>query len=108
MTNTPSSDQRLDRVERILDTLATNLINERDARLELKEDLEILYQTVQLAVDRTDSTINALALDQKATQSNVNDLTQLMVQFAKNAEADRAEIRQIWEYLLSQKSNGHS
>jgi len=106
MTN--NSSDRLDRIERVLDTLATNQVNERDARLELKEDLEILYQTVQVASERTDSAINSLA-------SRLDQLGQTMTQFAENAEADRAamretqaEIRQIWQYLLSQQPNGHS
>ncbi|MCL1473141.1 hypothetical protein [Argonema antarcticum] len=69
MTQTPDSN-RLDRIERILDTLATNQVNERDARLAMREDLEILYQTVQL----TDRAINELI---------------------RNAEADRAAIREL-------------
>ncbi len=67
MINTLSSDQRLDWIELILDTLVSNQINKRDSQLELKKNLEILYQTVLLAAERIERAINALAFEQKAT-----------------------------------------
>lgn len=103
-------EQRLDRIERSLDVLASNQVAERESRLQLHEDLEILYQIVQ----RTDSSVNLLAerLDYLANQ--VDSLRQSVAQSVQASDADRAimrdnqtEIRRIWEYLLSQQSNGH-
>ena len=124
-------EQRLDRIERSLEVLAGNQIAERESRLQLHDDLEILYQIVQ----RTDRSIDLLAdrfgevtdkfnqltdkfdqltgrVDQLTTNidrltNNQAQLTQLFVQSVQRNEQDRAEIRRIWEYLLSQQSNGH-
>ncbi len=40
---------RLDRIERMLESLAANQIEEREARVDFREDLEILYQTIRQA-----------------------------------------------------------
>lgn len=67
------------------------------------EAIERMNQVIeQLAAGqhRTDEAIARLS----ASQDNLN---QTMIQFAVNAENDRAEIRRIWEYLLGQQSNGH-
>lgn len=123
MTNTPENS-RLDRIERILDTLATNQINEREARLAQREDLEILYQTIRLVGEGTDANTEAisrltdqmsgLAEAQQRMETSVDQLAALMVRFVETAEADRAairemqaEVQQIWQYLLSQQGNGH-
>lgn len=126
-----NSEQRLDRIERSLEALAGNQVAERDSRLKLHDDLEILYQIVQ----RTDRSVDLLAdrfgevtdkfvqlterLDQLTTKvdrltDNQSRLTQLFVQSVQLREQDQAivrdnqtEIRRIWEYLLSQQSNGH-
>jgi methyl-accepting chemotaxis protein len=50
-------EQRLDRIERSLDVLASNQIAERESRLQLHDDLEILFQVVQ----RTDRSVDLLA-----------------------------------------------
>ncbi|MFB2970802.1 hypothetical protein ACE1CD_17670 [Aerosakkonema sp. BLCC-F183] len=130
MTQTP--DNRLDRIERVLDNLVTNQLNERDARLAQREDLEILYQTIQQigegvnanreaisemreAISEMREAISEMKESEQNMQSAVSNLTVTMLQFAQNAEADRAamrqmqaEIQQIWQYLLSQRSNGSS
>jgi len=85
--------ERLDRIERILDNLATNQINERESRLALREDLEILYQTVRQSAETTDRAIS--------------QLTTAIEHLAENSQEDRAEIRRIWEYLMAQGKNGH-
>lgn len=92
MTYTPNSEQRLDRIERILDTLASNQITEREDRLAVREDLEILSQTVQRSVENTDRAISQLTQN---LNSSIQDLTGIMVQFAHDAEADRAVMREI-------------
>jgi tetrahydromethanopterin S-methyltransferase subunit G len=103
-------EQRLDSIERSLDALAGNQVAERDSRLQLHDDLEILYQIVQ----QTDHSVNSLSerLDQLTGQidrltSNQSQMTQLFIQSVQRNEQDRAEIRRIWEYLLSQRTNGH-
>ena len=47
---------------------------------------------------------------QQQMQLALANLSTVMVQMARNAEADRAEIRRIWEYLETQQrtqGNGH-
>lgn len=132
--------ERLDRIERTLDILASNQVAERESRLSMREDLEILYQTVQLSAENTDRGItqltqrfeqltsrfdglvaetgrilNQLAERQTRTEAAVESLAVAVTRLTQNAEADQtrwretqAEIRQIWEYLLSQRRNGGS
>jgi peptidoglycan hydrolase CwlO-like protein len=120
--------ERLDRIERILDNLATNQINERESRLSLREDLEILYQVVRQSGENTDRAINHLTeqVNNLAEQVNnlaeqvdsltgrVDNLTGAVEHLVENAQQDReqmrimqAEIEQIWEYLMGQKTNGY-
>jgi len=113
--------ERLDRIERILDNLATNQINERESRLSLREDLEILYQVVRQSGENTDRAINRLTeqVDNLAEQvdrltGRVDNLTGAVEHLVENAQQDReqmrimqAEIEQIWEYLMGQKTNGY-
>lgn len=90
MTN--AEESRLDRIERVLDALATNLANETDARLALREDIEITYQLARQTAEAVDS------------------LSRSVAQLVENADADRTENRRIWEYLESQQrhqGNGH-
>jgi methyl-accepting chemotaxis protein len=124
-------EQRLDSIERSLEALAGNQVAERESRLQLHDDLEVLYQIVQ----RTDRSVDLLAdrfgevtdkfvqltdkVDQLTTNvdrltDNQAQMTQLFIQSVQRNEQDRAiirdnqtEIRRIWEYLLSQQSNGH-
>lgn len=120
---TDSTEQRLDRIERILDTLANNQVAEREARLAFREDLESFYQTVRLSAENTDRAIAQLSqrtdtlterVDQLARNltASVQDLVGMITLLARDAEADRAawqeEIRRIWEYLLRQSGNGRS
>jgi hypothetical protein len=100
---TSSPNQRLDRIERILDILSANQVAERDSRLELRDDLEILFQTVQQSTETTDRAIRSLT-------EQVNQLAGLMTEFARNAEADRAilrgiqtENRRILDHLFGQQ-----
>jgi CII-binding regulator of phage lambda lysogenization HflD len=132
---TMTSEQRLDRIERVLETLASNQVAERDARLAMREDLELLYQTVRLSGENTDTAIAQLTqrIDRLSEQmellgentntaiahltervdlltedfrASVQDLVGMIAQLAEDAERERAEIRQIWEYLLRVSGNG--
>lgn len=74
-TPTPPDNPRLDRIERILEAIASNQLEERDRRLELREDLEILYQRQQQFQDE----LEAFRLRQEQTQSQV-DITTAQLQ----------------------------
>lgn len=106
--------ERLDRIERMLDNLATNQINERESRLSLREDLEILYQVVRQSGENTDRAINHLTEQVDNLTGRVDNLTVAVEHLVENAQQDReqmriiqAEIQQIWEYLMGQKTNGY-
>lgn len=83
--------------------MVSNQVAEREARLALREDLEILSQTVQRSGGNTDRAISRLTQDLTAS---VEDLVGMIGQLANDAAADRAEIRRIWDYLLHQSGNG--
>lgn len=112
--------ERLDRIERALDILASNQVAERESRLSMREDLEILYQTVQLSVQNTDRAItqltqqfeqltsrfdglvietgrilNQLAERQTQTEAAVESLADAVTRLTQNAEADRAVMREM-------------
>ncbi len=123
--------ERLDRIERVLDTLATNLATEQEARLAQREDLEIFYRTLrQMAenseaerqqsnrhiatlaghLDRLTVSVSQLAgktdqlvEGQQVLQTGLDNLARQVVRLVENAEADRAETRRIWEYLEGQQ-----
>jgi hypothetical protein len=88
MTNSAQdSPSRLDRIEAILATVATQQAANSQAISQLTQDVDYLREI----------TLNNIEL----TQQN-----------REQAESDRlafqAEIRRIWEYLLQQSGNGHS
>lgn len=102
--------ERLERIERVLEVLANNQVAERESRLALREDIEILYQIAQQTGGRLDQV--AARVDQLTIQ--VGELSRLMAQSIETANADRAAIREtqaetrrIWMYLLGQQPNGH-
>jgi chromosome segregation ATPase len=76
-----------DRTQRQLDTLAANQINERDERLSLKEDLEILFQTVR----QTDRTVAQLTDKVDGLTNSVVGLSEQLEQQAQQAEQDRSQ-----------------
>lgn len=124
-------ESRLDRIERVLDTLASNQLAERDARLAIREDLEILYQTIRAVADNSEADrqqsnrgvanlaghldrlavgvtqlvaqTEQLAQGQQTLQAGLDNLAGLVVRLAQDAATDRAEIRRIWEYLEGQQ-----
>jgi hypothetical protein len=48
------NESRLDRVERMLENLANNQIQEREARVTFREDLESFYQSVRQQAEMSD------------------------------------------------------
>lgn len=109
--------ERLDRVERVLEALASNLEAERQARLVEREDIHVLYDIAQQTGERLDQVaerLEGLTIRVDGLADRVNGLTQLMERSIESANADRAiiresqiEVRRIWEYLLRQSPNGH-
>lgn len=113
--------QSQSRFDQSLSALAGNQVEERDKRLELKEDLEILYRTVQQSgnnieqvtkqVDQLTRQVDQLTkqvdqLTQNLTAS-VQDLVGTIGRLADDAALDRAEMQRIWNYLLHQSGNGN-
>lgn len=82
----------------------------------LTEKVDRLTGQMDTLTERMDTLtirVDQLAVSLGNTQAIVTQLATLMVQFTQNAEADRvtirenqAEVRRIWEYLLSQHPNG--
>lgn len=122
------TEQRLDRIERMLDTMATNLINERDARVAMREDNDEFYHTVQRWSEEISSSVNQLVEHARRTDDAINRLTEsaretndVIRRLTENAEADRAAIREIQtqvqgiqtenrrilDYLFGQRQNGN-
>ena len=123
------ANERLDQIEDELETTKQLLVSvasvvesNRDSISDLTDGLDRLtnlvdrlavrHESTQLTVERLAVTVERLTLrldrlaeSQQTTQASVDQLARLMMQFAQNAEADRAEIRRVWEYL-NQQSNG--
>lgn len=106
---TEASD-RLDRMEENLQTVTDLMVAVARRTESNAESIDQLTDNVDVLVRRVDQ----LAIRQEDTQAVVSQMASrfeqlmtVMVQFAQNAEVDRAEIRRIWEYLLGQQQNGN-
>jgi len=96
-----TGEDRLDRVERILEAIANNQLQERDRRLELREDLEILEQRLmqtQNQIDAVAAQLQVLTADVTATQS------QWVANYAAEAQA-RAEYQRQMLGLQQESRN---
>jgi hypothetical protein len=58
-------------------------------------------------LDRLAASQQLLAENQQALQATLSQTTTFMVQLARVATENQAEIRRIWEYLLRQSGNGN-
>jgi len=101
------SEERLDRIERILEQTGTRL----DQVAQQQQQLTSRFDSL---VSETQRLFNRLGEQQSRTEAAVESLTDAVTRLTRNAEADRirwtqnqAEIRQIWEYLLGQQRNGN-
>lgn len=126
--NQRSTDQRITDIESRLEGVdrefsqRTNIL--LDEILVLTQQMDTLTNRVDQLTDQVDrlaEQVDRLAEGQQVTQSNVSQLAVLMVQFAQNAEADRAivrglqeqvtgiqtENRRILDYLFGQQRNGN-
>jgi hypothetical protein len=109
--------ERLDRIERVLEVLASNQAAEGESRLALREELELLYQNQLTERDsrleiRADLDILYQVVQQ--TGENINQLAEEISQLSQATDAllattqqNQIEIRRIWEYLMRQSPNGH-
>lgn len=107
---TASDPSRLDRIERMIEVLASNQIEERDRRLELREDIEVLFQAqvqaqeswearqqqTQAAIDAVTAQIGALAAQTAADRAIIAaDRAQVMADRAAEARARADFIAQM-------------
>jgi methyl-accepting chemotaxis protein len=77
------------------------------------EQLTTEVNRLTLRVNQVTERVDQLTENQEVTQANVNQLVDLMVQFAQNAEADRSIIRgiqtenqRILLHLFGEENNG--
>lgn len=99
--------QHQSRFDQSLDALAGNQAEERDKRLELREDLEILYQTVQQTSTNVEQLTERVDQLTQNLNASVQDLVGTIGRLADDAALDRAEMQRIWNYLLHQSRNGN-
>ena len=99
--------ERLERIERMIEALAANQIEERERRLELREDIEILFQGQQQVFEnwdlrhqrtqedwdlrhrRTQEDMEARA---RLTQANIEAINAQLATLTALATADRAQV----------------
>lgn len=91
--------ERLDRIEQMIENLATNQIGEHDRRLELREDLEILFQLQRQTITNLEALtaqVSALTVQSTADRALINaDRAQVMADRAAEAQAKADFIAQM-------------
>ena len=125
--------ERLDRIEQMIESLAANQTEERDRRLELREDIEILFrgtqqiqenwelrqQQTQAAIEAVTAQISALAATSAADRAMLTaDRAQVMAGRAAEAQARaefigqmvglQTEVRNILRELADMRRGGQS
>jgi len=122
-----TNESRLDRIEAILERHITqaeadhqhfqNALNETNKRAE--QDRETIRAVIRELVETGEADRIALIDAVSENTERIDTLTERFNQFIENAAQDRhyqaeinqqvlSEIRRIWEYLLTQSSNGHN
>lgn len=116
-----------EQIDRQLDALAANQIEERDRRLEFRDELEALFQSIQQTdrnvaqlgerVNQLTTNVDRLTADVGELRSGIGEMaTQMELQFEQTeqdrsqAAIDRAEFRSTVEQLLQvlrQSFNGN-
>lgn len=109
--------ERLDRIEAILDRTAQSQEQIVQQQQQFDQKLDQLLQAMGKSREEIDllaerigqiaESVSSLRKDQEDTWAGLNRFMGGMVQFQEQAAADRAEIKRIWEYLLTQHPNGH-
>lgn len=85
-----------------------HLVNRTELERRLEQMDDVVAQRCLAVLDAADAMHQQTEQQLDQLTTTVNQLAETMIQFAQNAQADRAEIRRIWEYLLSQHPNGSS
>jgi len=118
-----TNESRLDRIEAILERNSED-INRLANRLDqvvvnAEEDRETIRAVIRELVETGEADRIALIDAVSENTERIDILTERFNQFIENAAQDRhyqaeinqqllSEIRRIWEYLLTQSSNGHN
>jgi predicted nuclease with TOPRIM domain len=106
----------------MLESLAANQIEEREARVDFREDLEILYQTIRQAGEAAEADREEARADREQAKADKEEFRaailglqtenrQLQEQADARWNATLEEMRRIWMYLYDQlryRSNGDS
>lgn len=109
---------RLDRIEAILEENGRQIRDNSQQIRENTQDIrgihaalrEINQTMVAFAQAITELRVSAATVieAQRSTQESVERLSNTVATLATEAAQDRAEIRQIWEYLLRDRGNGQT
>ncbi len=92
--------ERLDRIERILEGLATSQQADEAWRSEFRADMDLLRQQQQATHQTTDSNTRAIAASREEAQQWFQEMRALTTSTARTAEANAnaiAELRQSFE-----------
>lgn len=88
--------ERLDRIEQMIESLAANQSEERDRRLELREDIEILFRGQQQVHEswelRHQRTQEDWEARQQLTQASIEAANAQIATLTALATADRAQV----------------
>lgn len=88
--------ERLDRIERMIESLAANQIEEREQRLALREDIEILFRSQQQSQENWELRQQQAQEDWEArhrqTQAAIEAVTAQISALTAQSTADRAMI----------------
>jgi hypothetical protein len=97
--------QRLKQIEILLSTAAKNLNQHTEAIKRLDEQHT---EAIKRLENQHVEAVNRI--DEQLAQINVQmlRLTEMFMELAAIARQNEQENRRIWEYLLSQRHNGHS
>lgn len=107
MPDPSESSNRLDRVERILEAIAANQLEERDRRLEMREDLEILYQRQQQSQTQIDALAAQVVAYITQATANLASEAQSRAEFRQEMIGLQTEVRNILRELADLRRQGN-
>jgi ABC-type transporter Mla subunit MlaD len=95
-----SHDQQIEQQSANIDQLTSRLEQQ-------SANIDQLTSRFDSLVSETNRVILRIAEKQERNEAAIESLSDAVGRLTKIALDDRAEIRRIWEYLLSQSGNGH-
>lgn len=98
------SEQRLDQIERILDNLVTSLVNERDARLAMRDDFEEFYQSFRQWAESTTTAVDRLVENAEADRVAIREIQVQVQSIQTQVQGVQTENRRILDYLFGQQN----